>query len=606
MKKSIVLICTLLSVLCITAQRTTRNNIKHKVYGNAIVESKYNKDNILVEQITYTRDTAVTKNHKEIGEISYFYENKKLKAKGNFIVKKDAVASLFGAYRKKNGKWLLYNETENLIAEINYLDDRENGPYIYYHKNGKIGQTGTFSNGKNVGIQNIFFDNGKLHKSTEYKNGLIHNIISLKNKQGNNIEYGTLKDGNGTMNDYDLETGKLKNTYTLEDGLLNIIDTKVVKTPNGNIIEKKYKNRDGSTDKITRAINGILEGTQEYYNYNGKLKETINYTNGVKNGKHTKFNDDGTLFFEYNYVNNKKLGAYKYTPEGFKDNFYVLDEGYYDENEKFTGNFTRYLQNKQDVIRLGKMSDAKIVIESGAYKNHNKIGVWKTYDETGNLTKEINFSAKAKDNYVKKEYFNDNKTLKSIVEYDNEKEEGTRKVYYENGQLRLLATYKNQALNGAYKEYFNNGQLKEEGQRKEGKKIGYWKEYKEDGKIMHNHKYETDHCCAPSEMIDYYYHNDGNLSSIIKQFDHKKNPSNENESYFGRLVQKKYSENGNLSEVISKKKNNYNSYSVLDGLYQQYSISGKLKSEGYYSNDKKTGTWKYYKLDGTISNEVEY
>ncbi|MCL5246236.1 hypothetical protein M4I21_10485 [Cellulophaga sp. 20_2_10] len=607
MKKSIVLIFTfLISVFSINAQRTTSVEVKHATYGKAIVESNYNANDVLIQKLTYTTDTVFTKEYKEIGEITYYNEKGKLQAKGDFFSKKNDENSIFNSGRKKNGNWSFFTDEGKLTGTINYENNIKEGIYIFYHKNGKVAHTGTYVQGQNTGTENVFFNNGQLHKSVAYKEGSIYNILSFMDKEGNKINHGTLKDGNGTLQNYDLVTGKLLNTYTLEDGMLNIIDTKILKTAKGEVTEKRYKNSNGGTKKIVRTLNNKLEGLQESYNYKGQLEETINYSKGIKNGKHTKFNDNGTLFYEYTYVNEKKIGAYKFTPEGFKDKYYVLDEGFYDENQKFTGKFTRYLQDKKEVVDLGKMNTKKIVIESGTYKNHIKTGIWKTFDESGKLIKETNFSNNKKDLYVKKEYFKDKKTLKSIVEYDNQKDEGLKKVYYENGQLKFSATYKNEELDGAYKEFYDNGQLKEVGQREKGRKIGNWKGYNEEGKIEHDNTYSLDYCCFPSKRIAYFYRNDGTLSSIIIQSDKKKNPLNENESYFGTTINKNYSENGILRELKSKKKVNYNSYGVLNGLYQLFYATGELNAEGYYKNDKEDGIWIYNDFEGKLKRKVTY
>ncbi|WP_158851300.1 toxin-antitoxin system YwqK family antitoxin [Algibacter sp. L1A34] len=609
-KSTIFILMFAMSVSASFAQRTETNVINHEVYGAAKEELLYYKNNVLRQKTIFTLDTVFTKENKEIGEILIYDSEGHLNSKGNFI--RTNGTDFFGrsASRKKNGAWSFFFKNGSLKATINYNEDQADGDYLYYHENGEILEKGTNLLGKKTGNVKTFFSNGQLHSSATYKDGKIYNILSFFDKEGHKLNHGTLKNGNGTLKSYDLKTGKLKKTYTIIDGDYNDIDTKILKTPEGDIIENTYKHNDETIERIERKRNDTLEGAQEFYDYKGQLKETINYTKGIKNGKHAKFNDDGLLFYEYNYVKGKKSGAFKYTPEGYNTEganpqVYVLDEGSYNEQGELTGQFTTYLQDYKKVVALGKMDSNKIIIQSGTYQDGIKTGIWQTFDRKGKLTKKVDFSNEESHVNTKKEYYKESKNLKSITEYNTLREEGTKKIYYPNGQLKFSASYKKGNLHGEIKEYYESGQLESVSYRKEGVKSGNWKEYNEAGQIVSDDIYSGD-CCFPSKRIDYYYRNEGQLSSIIIQEDKLLNPLNENESFFGTTIDKDFYENGQLREFKTEKKTTYGQYGKKEGLYQRYFSNGQLEVEGYYKADKKEGLWSYYNREGKLKQKQNY
>ncbi|QXP78456.1 MULTISPECIES: toxin-antitoxin system YwqK family antitoxin [Winogradskyella] len=592
------------------AQHSETKVIDHEVYGKANLELLYYKNDVIKQKTIFTTDTIFTKGALEVGDILLYDEKGKLSAKGPFL--KQNKYDFFGRLlpRQKHGEWKMFDAQEKLSGTFNFNKGKAHGVFIYYHENGRVANTGSFIDDRKAGVSETFFNNGQLHKSSNYKEGKVYNILSFFDKEGHKLNHGTLKNGNGTLKSYDLKTGKLKKTYTIIDGDYNDVDTKILKTPEGDIIEKTYKDNDESIERIERKRNDTLEGTQEFYDYKGQLKETINYTKGIKNGKHAKFNDDGLLFYEYNYVNGEKVGAFKYTPEsynteGANPEVYVLEEGSYNNQGELMGEFTTYLQDYKKVVALGKMDSNKIIIQSGIYQDGIKTGIWKTFDSKGKLTKKVDFSDEESHVDTKKEYYKESKNLKSVTAYNTLREEGTKKMYYPNGQLKFSASYKKGNLHGEIKEYYESGQLESVSYRKEGVKSGNWKEYNEAGQIVSDDIYSGD-CCFPSKRIDYYYRNEGQLSSIIIQEDKLLNPLNENESFFGTTINKDFFENGQLREFKTKKKLTYNQYSELEGLYQRYYSGGQLEAEGHYKADKKDGLWSYYNRDGKLKQKQNY
>jgi|GEM_PF-3747027 len=388
MKNKILLIFILVtSIISVKAQQTTTKKIEHPKYGKAILETYFDQDNNPKQKVIYTKDTLLTNGNKEVGEIILYYTNGTVSAKGNFSTSNKS--SYFGASRKKQGKWLQYDKQGNLEVTLFYKDNKIDGLYTTYHKNGNISSTANYVNGKKQGNTNTYFTNKKLHSVLQYKNGKIYNVLEFYNNKGTQIKYGTLKESNGTLDIYNLDTGKISKTYTYEDGVPHNIETKDIPSAKGTINQKTYKTNNGKIIKIVRLLNNKLEGLQEEFNYDGILKDANYFSNGKKHGTQTRYNKDGTIFWQDTYVNNKKTGPFIHTAEdseaegnrysGKKNKTIVLQSGFYDEDEKITGRFTSYTQKDS------------IVITSGQYNKNYKTGAWKFYDEKGKLIKEVKY-----------------------------------------------------------------------------------------------------------------------------------------------------------------------------------------------------------------------
>jgi hypothetical protein len=62
--------------------------------------------------------------------------------------------------------------------------------------------------GKSDGLFTAFFENGQVMHQERWKDGRLTEIISNRDEQGNDIPFGTFKDGNGTWIYRELDTTK--------------------------------------------------------------------------------------------------------------------------------------------------------------------------------------------------------------------------------------------------------------------------------------------------------------------------------------------------------------------------------------------------------------
>ena len=93
----------------------------------------------------------------------------------------------------KTGQWKIYNIDSQLIQLGNYLNDVADGEWKIYHSNGEV------------------------HHIRLWENGKLMDILSVFDGAGNRMEKGTLINGNGTLNLYDLN-GDISEVWTIIDG----------------------------------------------------------------------------------------------------------------------------------------------------------------------------------------------------------------------------------------------------------------------------------------------------------------------------------------------------------------------------------------------------
>ncbi|MEZ4948958.1 MAG: toxin-antitoxin system YwqK family antitoxin [Saprospiraceae bacterium] len=119
-----------------------------------------------------------------------------------------------------------------------------------------------------------------------------------------------------------------------------------------------------------------------------------------------------------------------------------------------------------------------------------KEGVYKKFDDQGNLLEEANYSNdtldglrviyfangkhQVEEHYVKGQFegpfksFHEDGNLKLEGVYENNKMTGPWKAYYENGQLKEIVQFEANQENGPFIEYYENGNLKAKGSYLEG------------------------------------------------------------------------------------------------------------------------------------------
>ncbi|WP_299628298.1 toxin-antitoxin system YwqK family antitoxin [uncultured Tenacibaculum sp.] len=306
------------------------------------------------------------------------------------------IAETSGAYADitfKNGKidgtYISYDFAGNKSSEANYINGKIDGKQISYFQNGKIQEETYYKNGQKNGTWLTYNRQGKVYRTEQYKNDKKEGkwVKELKNVQDNTksviIEFYKNNEPTGRWEER-LTDGKLK-WEKVHSSPTNYI--KKSYHLNGKIAQElqiKNRRKNGITTHYTPE--GILRYKinydndyityEEKYFENGTLESKTNFKYGKRNGVYTKFNEDGVKIQEGQYVDTFKSGIWK-TFEGKKGR--QISALTY-KNGKLNG--------------IGKFYNlkSKTVEMQGNYVSGKKHGMWKHYDASGELTKEIEFN----------------------------------------------------------------------------------------------------------------------------------------------------------------------------------------------------------------------
>lgn len=113
-------------------------------------------------------------------EVIYYHKNGKVKESG-------------AANKKgKQGKWQFFNENGSLSIEAEYKDDEENGPFIRYFEDGKVAYKSNFKEGIHDGLGFEYYENGHPKEEWVYESGA-YSPINFWDVNGNQL----MKDGTG-------------------------------------------------------------------------------------------------------------------------------------------------------------------------------------------------------------------------------------------------------------------------------------------------------------------------------------------------------------------------------------------------------------------------
>ncbi|GGG33442.1 hypothetical protein GCM10011344_37880 [Dokdonia pacifica] len=199
-------------------------------------EETYKNNNITGEVIVYFRDGNI---HKKIK----YSKKGKYRVERIFNKQGKKVAIQNYSYYKEDGKWIKYYEkTQKIQSEANYKDGKKNGKYIIYAINGIKMKEENYKDGKLHGKSMNYYKNGNPREEkiynmnvpvgkyiSYYENGIVKsileygenrkilNLIEANDSDGNPLDKGTLKDGNGVYYEYD-NNGKIKRTYEVVNG----------------------------------------------------------------------------------------------------------------------------------------------------------------------------------------------------------------------------------------------------------------------------------------------------------------------------------------------------------------------------------------------------
>lgn len=164
------------------------------------------------------------------GSLESFYPNGKLARTGNYVHGKlqdsstvfypdgEIFARRFYKNNEKEGEQDYFFKSGKLKYTVLYAAGIREGRAIKYYENGQLNEWSTYKADSLQGAYRYYYPDGKLWTERIYENGRLLNVTKLYGKDGNDLEKGTLKDGDGTVNFYS-EEGKIYLTQTYKNGI---------------------------------------------------------------------------------------------------------------------------------------------------------------------------------------------------------------------------------------------------------------------------------------------------------------------------------------------------------------------------------------------------
>jgi len=183
----------------------------------------------------YKGGLDVIQNHNDDGKLHgesiYYFENGE---KREEAIYENGNVKDIKSYYHPNGKLLGRERYSNgkLVRFDTFYDDKGNpilengtGYILGYNRAGKITARVNYKNNSRDGRAQWYYDNGQLSEEAIYKysasdySGLRWEVIAVYDQNGNALDKGTLKDGNGTWKRYDAN-GVLTEIRTYQNGVL--------------------------------------------------------------------------------------------------------------------------------------------------------------------------------------------------------------------------------------------------------------------------------------------------------------------------------------------------------------------------------------------------
>ncbi len=130
----------------------------------------------------------------------------------------------------------------------------------------------------------------------------------------------------------------------------------------------------------------------------------------------------------------------------------------------------------------------EIVMAKGQYANRKKQGLWRFFNERGNLAMK-NYYHEDEMHGVFKTFFNSGNIME-IVTYHYGEKKGKWEQYYENGNIRLSANYNNDMLNGEYEVFYENGSKRIKGYYYDNLLHKTWTHFAKNGEVEKRIVYE--------------------------------------------------------------------------------------------------------------------
>ncbi len=179
--------------------------------GEKAAEGTYKNDLLQGTYTVFYKSGEVVRRYNIVedrvqGILTYFYKTGEVKVEMNY------------SDGKRSGEYIGYYKSGAIKTKKKYVNDTLQGEGIQYYPNGQVQEESVYYNGKFKSWK-YYYESGQLWVHKEYENGKYHNILELYDSSGNPLDFGTLKDGTGTVKYY-TEDSKVYLIRTFDKGVV--------------------------------------------------------------------------------------------------------------------------------------------------------------------------------------------------------------------------------------------------------------------------------------------------------------------------------------------------------------------------------------------------
>lgn len=310
--------------------------------------------------------------------------------------------------------------------------------------------------------------------------------------------------------------------------------------------------RGGILKKTTPCLNGKPHGLEKEFAPDGTIIRLARYHHGILTKRESINRTDG---FGY------KQGPWKF----FWDNGNLRREGTY-LNDKRNGFFKEY-DSEGNFLYVQKYENDELVADAKETKKLDRKVSYHSNGQTAIIATYFNGKAEGirrefdtEGNLVKGYVFSNGILLFEGITDMNGLRQGKWKEFYASGERKSEGNYKNSNRTGLWKFYFPDQQVEVEGQYdSKGRQDGVWQWYYANGQLMRECEYDAG--VLDGEYTEY----DENGKEVTK----------------GKFVE-----------------------GTEEGHWRY--VRNQAIEEGDFSDGLRTGMWKSWFEEGSISSEIEY
>lgn len=329
-------------------------------------------------------------------------------------------------------------------------------------------------------------------------------------------------------------------------------------------------------------INGKDQILDNWFNSNLEIQSFgKENSKGENNGDFLFLNSDGGISILGQFKNGLKVGKWvfftvggdtlkciNYSDDKFNGEYKIYNNGLlsekgYSKDGFLEGTVLGFYPDQSIKSRINFIQD-KRTGTANFYYTHGQISAEENYID-GELT-----------GVYKEFHVNGNPSV--ISNYTSGKLEGNYKVYFNDGTLSRELNYKDGIIEGKYQSFHRNGKLASEGIAAKGSVSGNWKYYFSDGNLSSTSSYDEN----------------GKLTGVEEEYD-----------YSGRLFRKSTYVKGDYKEIINYDTDgkiiyHFSSFEK-DSVFKKFDFQRNNTCIGTYRNNKKVGEWKYFFSSGELN-----